>query len=175
MSRDLSRTFPNSMILLSFILLAGIQTRVTGFYQSKLLMTSVSTNGHHEAVIPIRTDADLKKKLSMMTAAIPLAMAVTNPRIASASQEIKSPDPVDDRRNLPLGADGYTDLGGLPMCKILNGMWQVSGGHGYEPLKEKALSEMSHCAGCNLKFLRCQIYCIFITVLNSLKGLSDSS
>ena len=144
----------HSMVLSVFILLSGVQTRVTGFYQSKLLMTSVSTNGHHEAAIPVRTDNEFRKKLSMMTKAIPLAVVVTNPRIASASQEIKNADPVDDRRNLPLGADGYTDLGGLPMCKILNGMWQVSGGHGYEPLKEKALSEMSHCAGSNFDSLR---------------------
>jgi hypothetical protein len=137
------------MMLLSFMLLAGTQTTVTGFYQSKLLMSSVSTNGRNDAAIPIRTDSELKKKLSMMTKAIPLAMAVTNPRIASAAPEIKSTEPVDDGRNLPLGADGYTELGGLSMCKILNGMWQVSGGHGYEPLKEKAVSEMSHCAGCS--------------------------
>ena len=148
MSREASHNSCNSMMLLSLMLLAGTQTTVTGFYQSKLLMSAVSTNGRNEAAVPIRTDSDLKKKLSMMTKAIPLAMAVTNPRIASAAPEIKSTVPVDDGRNLPLGADGYTELGGLPMCKILNGMWQVSGGHGYEPLKEKAVSEMSHCAGC---------------------------
>ena len=135
------------------MLLAGTQTSVTGFYQFKLLMSAVSTNGRNEGAIPIRTDSELKKKLSMMTKAIPLAMAVTNPRIASAAPEIKSTDPADDGRNLPLGADGYTELGGLSMCKILNGMWQVSGGHGYEPLKEKAVSEMSHCAGCSHDYL----------------------
>ena len=48
------------------------------------------------------------------------------------------------------------------MCRILNGMWQVSGGHGFEPIKEKAVSEMSHCAGwwyvrCFAAWLECTI------------------
>lgn len=81
----------------------------------------------------------------MVTAAIPLAMAVTNPRAVSAIPD----DAIQSKASsgLPLGENGYTDLGGLPMCRILNGMWQVSGSHGYQPLKEKAVAEMSHCAG----------------------------
>ena len=82
----------------------------------------------------------------MAAAAIPIALAVTNPRAALAVP--KTPEVViPPGDSMPLGKDGYTDLGGLSMCRILNGMWQVSGGHGYEPLKEKALAEMSHCAG----------------------------
>ena len=34
---------------------------------------------------------------------------------------------------MPLGDSAYTDLAGVRMCRLLNGMWQVSGYHGYEP------------------------------------------
>ena len=34
---------------------------------------------------------------------------------------------------MPLDETAYTDLGGVKMCRILNGMWQVSGYHGFEP------------------------------------------
>ena len=82
----------------------------------------------------------------MVAAAIPIALAVTNPRASLAVP--KAPEVIIPAGlTLPLGKDGYTELGNLNMCRILNGMWQVDGGHGFEPLKEKALSEMSHCAG----------------------------
>ncbi len=33
-----------------------------------------------------------------------------------------------------LGADAYTILGkDMPMCRVLNGMWQGSGAHGFTP------------------------------------------
>ena len=41
----------------------------------------------------------------------------------------------------------YTTIGKddnqLPMCRVLTGMWQVSGLHGYEPNKEQAVAEMA--------------------------------
>jgi hypothetical protein len=46
-----------------------------------------------------------------------------------------------------LVADSVTSLGNLQMCRLLNGMWQVSGAHGYLPEKDRAVAEMSHCAG----------------------------
>ena len=50
--------------------------------------------------------------------------------------------------SLTLPKNAYTTLGkdGMPMCRILNGMWQLSGGHGFEPQFNKALAEMNHCA-----------------------------
>jgi hypothetical protein len=33
------------------------------------------------------------------------------------------------------------------MSRLLTGMWQVSGAHGYEPEKNKAVSVMKKCAG----------------------------
>jgi hypothetical protein len=42
----------------------------------------------------------------------------------------------------------YTIIGNsMPTCRLLNGMWQVSGAHGFEPNKEKAVSEMARYAG----------------------------
>ena len=49
----------------------------------------------------------------------------------SASSEFALPD------------DAYTLLGGdMKSCKILNGMWQLSGGHGYRPQVGPAVSDM---------------------------------
>ena len=40
----------------------------------------------------------------------------------------------------------YTKLGSTKTCRILNGMWQVSGAHGFEPDRDKVVAEMAHCA-----------------------------
>mmetsp|Transcript_10617 Transcript_10617/g.17868 ORF Transcript_10617/g.17868 Transcript_10617/m.17868 type:complete len:487 (-) Transcript_10617:129-1589(-) len=61
--------------------------------------------------------------------------------------------------SLPLGRDAYTTLGvgrdgktrkeggvGLPMCRILNGMWQLSGAHGFTPQVDSAIAKMTYCA-----------------------------
>lgn len=133
--------------IFTLILLASLETMVTGLIGSKLIMSTSSVNSPTSSVLPIRSNADFKRTMTMLTAAIPLAMAVTNPRAASATPAIPEDKEPKAMSNLPLGESGYTDLGGLPMCRILNGMWQVSGGHGYQPLKEKAVAEMSHCAG----------------------------
>ena len=34
----------------------------------------------------------------------------------------------------------------MKVSRILNGMWQVSGAHGYDPNKEKAVAEMAYYA-----------------------------
>jgi hypothetical protein len=134
-------------MILILILLASLETTVNGLLGSKLVMSTPSANSPMLSVTPIRSNAEFKRTMTMVTAAIPLAMAVTNPRAASAAPAVPEDVKPKDTSNLPLGENGYTDLGGLPMCRILNGMWQVSGSHGYQPLKEKAVAEMSHCAG----------------------------
>lgn len=55
-------------------------------------------------------------------------------------------DANDFGEELPLGRDAYTRVGNLRTCRLLNGMWQVSGAHGYEPVKEDVVAEMSHYA-----------------------------
>ena len=123
-----------------------IASPVASLLARPLRMSASVPRGVSPSINPIRSDVEFKRSISMVAAAIPVALTVTNPRAALAApiqKEIIVPSGV----NMPLGKDGYTDLGGLSMCRILNGMWQVSGGHGFEPIKEKAVSEMSHCAG----------------------------
>mmetsp|Transcript_12635 Transcript_12635/g.16594 ORF Transcript_12635/g.16594 Transcript_12635/m.16594 type:complete len:423 (-) Transcript_12635:284-1552(-) len=39
--------------------------------------------------------------------------------------------------------EAYTQLGGeMPTCRVLNGMWQVSGGHGFQPKLNPAIANM---------------------------------
>ena len=144
--RDRPIPLASSTICLMTLVLCIAASSVASLVAPKLRMSVSTPGGLSQSANPIRSDVEFKRSISMVAAAIPIALAVTNPRAALAApptKEIVKPSGV----NMPLGADGYTDLGGLSMCRILNGMWQVSGGHGYEPLKEKAVSEMSHCAG----------------------------
>lgn len=49
-----------------------------------------------------------------------------------------------------LGENAYTTLGDLTMCRVLNGMWQVSGAHGYDPNRDQSINAMTKLAadGC---------------------------
>lgn len=48
---------------------------------------------------------------------------------------------------MPLGESAYAKLGkNLRICKVTNGMWQVSGAHGFQPVKDNVIKEMSRCA-----------------------------
>ena len=121
--------------------------------RSLLEMRAGTTTGS-----PIPIGMDIKHSLSrnVIKAAVPFALTMcTNRNSASAadalisvpSQQGKPPLPTKD---LPLGTLAYTELGTgedtMPMCRILNGMWQVSGSHGYEPEINAVIAEMSHCA-----------------------------
>ena len=55
------------------------------------------------------------------------------------------------------------DLAGMKMSRILNGMWQVSGAHGYDPNKEKAVAEMAHYADEGAIYTYCIYICTFIS------------
>lgn len=92
--------------------------------------------------IPVRESSELRSSIIKLATVAPLATAlILKPTKAFAA------DTVANTVTSPLGSDAYTDLGGMKMCKILTGMWQVSGAHGYEPQKQSAVAEMSHCAG----------------------------
>lgn len=42
----------------------------------------------------------------------------------------------------------FTTIGdGMPMCRLLNGMWQVSGAHGFDPNRELAVGDMARYVG----------------------------
>jgi aryl-alcohol dehydrogenase-like predicted oxidoreductase len=45
-----------------------------------------------------------------------------------------------------LGEEAYTKLGELSICKVVNGMWQVSGAHGFSPDRDNAIEAMTKCA-----------------------------
>jgi hypothetical protein len=61
--------------------------------------------------------------------------------------------------NIESIANAFTDLGDMRMCRLLNGMWQVSGAHGYLPERDRAVAEMSHCAGMSVIFTMPPCYC----------------
>ena len=96
------------------------------------------------SAVPILNTPDYKRNIAKFAAVAPLAAA-----LALTPQRASAKDAAADAQkgSTPLLNDAYTDLGGLKMCKILTGMWQVSGAHGYEPQKQSAVSEMYHCAG----------------------------
>ena len=95
-------------------------------------------------VVPTLNSPDLKGAIAKFATVAPLmAVLALAPQRASAKEAA-----TDVKKNAPaLAADAYTQLGDMKMCKILTGMWQVSGAHGYEPQKQSAVSEMNHCAG----------------------------
>ena len=56
-----------------------------------------------------------------------------------------SPDDDDLDMLMPLGRDAYSNLDGMRCCKLLNGMWQVSGAHGYQPERASVIGDMAKC------------------------------
>jgi hypothetical protein len=94
-----------------------------------------------DGVVPVR-DGNMAytKAISKVNTLIPLAAALTlSPKRTNAAPQLTP--------NLSLGKEGYTKLGDLTMSRILTGMWQVSGAHGYESEKNKAVPVMKKCAG----------------------------
>lgn len=95
------------------------------------------------SAIPIRDSIDLKSRIVKLAAVVPLAAAlVATPQKSAAKDAV-----LESKTTTSLGNDAYTELGDMKMCKILTGMWQVSGAHGYEPQKQSAVAEMGNCAG----------------------------
>jgi len=113
--------------------------------------TSTTATRHQQygtavtSTTPNAIGTDLKSNINSMTrhAAVFSAAALA----VRSGTGIGQPDVAvaDSLSLLPKGA--YTTLGndGMPMCRILNGMWQLSGGHGFEPQFDSALKEMNHC------------------------------
>ena len=103
---------------------------------------SVGSNGQ-----PISISSEFKNSFakSAMKAAVPVALVAGTSTVASAAESGSSTSN-NYGISKSLGKDAYTTLGGMPMCRLLNGMWQLSGAHGFEPQFNKALAEMKHCA-----------------------------
>ena len=45
-----------------------------------------------------------------------------------------------------LPGEAYTSLGDMRMSRVLNGMWQVSGAHGFDPNRDDSVAAMARCA-----------------------------
>ena len=106
---------------------------------SSLRMTMSNGKFESSGAIPVRDNESIKSSLLKLVKAVPLAAAFSMVPEKVSAKASGSPT--------SLGDDAYTELGNMKMCKILTGMWQVSGAHGYEPKKQSAINEMKHCAG----------------------------
>jgi hypothetical protein len=127
-------------ILVYGIIVAGVNCLVSS--SSPMKMSIIDRHASYPA-IPARDSIDLKSRIVKLAAVVPLAAAlVATPRKAAAKDAV-----VESTTSPTLGNDAYTELGNMKMCKILTGMWQVSGAHGYEPQKQSAVAEMGNCAG----------------------------
>lgn len=99
-----------------------------------------------------KSDKDRLTDMDSMQPIIPLAATIAaltaDPGFSQAigPQNKKVAAERDDfSKSMVLPDEAYTELGGMRSCKILNGMWQVSGAHGYSPEAAKVVSEMAHC------------------------------
>lgn len=131
-------------MLFNFLVLSGtVSAVVNALAKSHSNMKMIAAGKELQSShIPVRESTELKSSVVKFAAAAPLAAAlILKPTKAFATDAVANAAPSS------LGSDAYTDLGGMKMCKILTGMWQVSGAHGYEPQKQSAVAEMSHCAG----------------------------
>jgi hypothetical protein len=127
-------------ILIYCMIVGGVNCLISS--PSSMKMSIVDKHASYPA-IPIRDSIDLKSRIVKLAAVVPLAAAlVATPQKATAKDAI-----LESTTSPSLGNDAYTELGNMKMCKILTGMWQVSGAHGYEPQKQSAVAEMGNCAG----------------------------
>ena len=140
-------------ILASILLL----TNMTETISLQMRMNVADKQTSYRA-IPVLNSPDIKSAIAKFATVAPLVAVLALTPQKSFAKETAT----DSKKISPsLNADAYTQLGDMKMCKILTGMWQVSGAHGYEPQKQSAVSEMNHCAGDDIGRVRknlCQ-YC----------------
>ena len=98
-----------------------------------------------------KSDKERLVDLDTMQPIIPLAATIAALTAESESAHAIGPKNMkmaaerdDFSKSMALPDEAYTDLGGMRSCKILNGMWQVSGAHGYNPEAAKVVAEMAH-------------------------------
>ena len=145
-------------ILASILLL----TNMTETISLQMRMNVADKQASYTA-IPVLNTPDIKSAIAKFATVAPLVAV-----LALTPQKSFAKESVTDSKKLspPLNADAYTQLGDMKMCKILTGMWQVSGAHGYEPQKQSAVSEMNHCAGDDVERFKKQA-AIFLPLLQS--------
>lgn len=96
---------------------------------------------------PTRHSQQLMKQFTdVAKVALPVIASSAMPKSALASLQTGA-----------LGSSAYTTLGNLNICRILNGMWQVSGAHGYSPIRSNVVSKMTDYAG-TLHICECTLF-----------------
>ena len=132
------------------------------FCMKTLLASSFNTK-----MVPKHTSSVLKNNIRDMTkASLALGVQVSAMSAASASNFPSSNNnaaEVGPRNNLPDTSDHFTTIGNnMPVCRLLNGMWQVSGAHGFEPNKDKAVSDMARYAGIYLMKMNLKLNIFYV-------------
>lgn len=86
----------------------------------------------------------LRSILKHVSTIMPIVATAAYARQATALESTAVESPF---ARLPLGERAYSMVGDLTCCKILNGMWQVSGAHGFQPNKPDVVAKMAEYAG----------------------------
>ena len=136
----------------------GYISRTTSYrWRNQALNTQEDAENSNEEVdrlawiatssIPPKTISSYTKSKVIATASNVIASTITSLGINRNSAAYGSDEAVINKDEIKMPNSAYTTLGeGTKMCRILNGMWQTSGYHGYEPNKENAVAAMSKCA-----------------------------
>jgi hypothetical protein len=98
-----------------------------------------------------------------------LAIASILPILSLPSMVSSSLVPLNlfDSKNYLFKDSCYETIGDMKVLKILNGMWQVSGMHGYVSDKENIVAKMTEYAGVIIKIsLTLFIYYVVLILLN---------
>jgi len=112
-----------------------------------LCMKTFLANSFNTKNIPKHVSSVLKNNIRDVTKAS-IAVGVAQVSAMSAASAANNIAEVGPRNNIPDTSDHFTTIGNnMPVCRLLNGMWQVSGAHGFEPNKDKAVSDMARYAG----------------------------
>jgi hypothetical protein len=112
-----------------------------------------SLTGRNRNLVPNHISSIVPNKLKDF-ARISTAIGIEITALASsASSSTATPSPtntnnVEQKSPLKSSTDRFTTIGdNMPVCRLLNGMWQVSGAHGFDPDKERAVADMARYAG----------------------------
>lgn len=113
-----------------------------------LSMKTLLASSFNSKTVPKPISSVLKNNIRDV-AKVSTALGVQLGAISAASAANFGPTTdIGPQNNVPDTLDRFTTIGNnLPVCRLLNGMWQVSGAHGFEPDKDRAVSDMARYAG----------------------------
>lgn len=143
--------FDSSLTLIVlFVMSLVVSLFFVSFALMNLLCSPCELRGRFDAK-PRSISNPLRSVLKQTSSILPVLAAVSLSRTASAA-DVNGPLPANAVgasafANLPFGSQAYSTIGDVTCCKILNGMWQVSGAHGYKPDKQAVVAKMTEYAG----------------------------